>query len=342
MATVKARGQITIVDLNDAKQIQMLMDIKHRVQMYNPDTKVYTPNFGSTNNVITPKVYVTGNGTNLISKCSALTYEVGGTKVAAGATVGSYTAAAISAGATLTIKGNLTTDSLTIKITATFHDDETGQDTTLECQDAIIKSSSAGALFQVVVTQPKGRVFDEGSKVASLTAIASCYRGGTQDKDGLNYTWQKLNMSKGTWDAVSSGVSNADGSSTLTVTPDAVLNVQTYKVSVKDGSDTSEALVVFEDKTDPYTVEIVSTTGDKIVNGQGNTVLMARIYRGTEKIEDETTSAKKFTYKWTKYDKTGKPSNFVGTQSNSKTGNPLTVAANDIEQKATFFCEVSQ
>ena len=79
MATVKARGQVTIVDLNDAKQVQLLMDIKYPVQMYNPDTKVFTPNFGSDNNVVTPKVYVTGNGTNLVSKLTALIYKVGGT-----------------------------------------------------------------------------------------------------------------------------------------------------------------------------------------------------------------------------------------------------------------------
>ncbi len=49
MATIKARGQVTIVDLNDAKQVQLVMDIKYPVQMYNPDTKVFTPDFGSDN-----------------------------------------------------------------------------------------------------------------------------------------------------------------------------------------------------------------------------------------------------------------------------------------------------
>jgi len=98
MATIKARGQVTIVDLNDAKQVQLLMDIKYPVQMYNPDTKVYTPNFGSDNNVVTPKVYVTGNGTNLVSRLTALIYNVDGTVVNAGTTNGQYSAAAISAG----------------------------------------------------------------------------------------------------------------------------------------------------------------------------------------------------------------------------------------------------
>lgn len=342
MATIKARGQITIVDLNDAKQVQLLLDIKTRVQMYNPDTKVYAPNFGSENNVVTPKVYVTGNGTNLVSRLSTLKYDINGTVVEAGATKGIYSVAAISAGGALTINGNLTTDTLQIKAIATFHDTETGQDTLLECQDAIVKSSSAGALFQVVCTQPKGKCFDEGNKISLLTAEARCYRGGTQDKDGITYTWQQLNLTDGSWATVSSGVSSSGGVSTLSVKADNVQNVQTFKVIAKDGSDHSEAIIVFEDKTDPYTVEVVSTSGDKIVNGQGSTTLMARIYRGTEKIEDETTSPKKFTTTWYKFDKNGAKSNFVGTSSNQKQGNPLVVEAKDIDQKATFFCEVSQ
>lgn len=342
MATIKARGQITIVDLNDAKQVQLLLDIKTRVQMYNPDTKVYAPNFGSENNVVRPKVYVTGNGTNLVSRLSALKYDINGTVVEAGANSGIYSVAAISAGGALTIKGNLTTDTLQIKATATFHDTETGQDTTLECQDAIVKSSSAGALFQVIATQPKGKCFDEGNKISELTAEARCYRGGTQDKDGITYKWQQLNLSDGSWANVSSGVSTVSGVSTLSVKANDVQNVQTFKVVAQDGSDRSEAIVVFEDKTDPYTVEVVSTTGDKIVNGQGSTTLMARIYRGTEKIEDETTSQKKFTTTWYKFDKNGAKSNFVGTSSNQKQGNPLVVDAKDIDQKATFFCEVSR
>ncbi len=152
MATIKARGQVTIVDLNDAKQVQLVMDIKYPVQMYNPDTKVFTPNFGSDNNVVTPKIYVTGNGTNLVSKLTSLIYRVGDTLVTAGATSGQYSAAAISAGGALTIKGNITGNSLPIKVAAIYHDDETGQDTTLEAQGFVVKTANAGALFQVILT----------------------------------------------------------------------------------------------------------------------------------------------------------------------------------------------
>ena len=341
MATIKARGQVTIVDLNDAKQVQLIMDIKYPVQMYNPDTKVFTPNFGSDNNVITPKVYVTGNGTNLVSKLTSLIYKVGDTLVTAGTTSGQYTAAAISAGGALTIKGNITGNSLPIKVAAIYHDDETGQDTHLEAQGFVAKTANAGALFQVILTQPKGNSFDAGNNVNTLTAEAKCYRGGTQDTDGITYKWYSLNLKTQTWELLSQGIATAAGVSTLTIKASDVLNVQTFKVEAQDGTDRSEAIVTFEDRTDPYTVELFSPTGLQIKNGQGSTTLCARVYRGTEKIEDEATATKKFTYTWTKFDKNGTKSNFAGTTSAQKTGNPLIVAATDIDQKATFYCEVS-
>ena len=341
MAIIKARGQVTIVDLNDAKQVQLLMDIKYPVQMYNPDTKVFTPNFGSDNNVVTPKVYVTGNGTNLVSKLTTLKYDIDGTVVNAGATSGQYTVAAISAGGALTIKGNITGNSLPIKVTAVYHDDETGQDTTLEAQGFVAKTANAGALFQVVLTQPKGNSFDAGNNVSTLTAEAKCFRGGVQDTDGITYKWYSLNLATQTWVQLSQDIATTAGVSTLTVKASDVLNVQTFKCEAIDGTDRSEAIVTFEDRTDPYSVEIFSPTGLQIKNGQGSTTLCARVYRGTEKIEDEATATKKFTYTWTKFDKNGTKSNFAGTTSAQKTGNPLAVAATDIDQKATFYCEVS-
>ena len=333
MATVKARGQITIVDLNDAKQVQLVMSIKHPVQMYNPDTKVYTPNFGSDNNVVTPKVYVTGNGANLVSKLTSLKYDIGGTVVNAGATSGEYSVAAISAGGALTIKGNITGNSLPIKITAVFHDDDTAQDTTLEAQGFVVKTANAGALFQVVLTQPKGNSFDASNNISTLTAEAKCFRGGTQDTDGITYKWYSLNLKTQAWELLTQGIATTGGVSTLSVKANDVLNVQTFKC---------EAIVTFEDRTDPYSLELFSPTGLQIKNGQGSTTLCARLYRGGELIESETTSSQKFTYTWTKFDKNGAKSNFAGTSSAQKTGNPLTVSANDIEQKATFYCEVSQ
>ncbi|KGF49647.1 hypothetical protein HMPREF9302_10640, partial [Prevotella amnii DNF00058] len=75
--TTVARNQITIVDLNDAKQVHAYLDSSlGDTQIYNPDTKVFTPDFASTNNKVMPKVYETGNANNLITACSNFQYTI--------------------------------------------------------------------------------------------------------------------------------------------------------------------------------------------------------------------------------------------------------------------------
>ena len=70
MATT-ARGQITIVDLNDAKQVQIYLENSGAdTQIYNPDTNVWTPNFTSAPLVITPRIFITGSAEDQIANWS--------------------------------------------------------------------------------------------------------------------------------------------------------------------------------------------------------------------------------------------------------------------------------
>lgn len=335
---ILSRGQITIVDLNDAKQISMILQVKNPSQIYNPDTKVYVPNFSTDKNTITPKVYVTGSGQNMVSALTAIEYDINGTKVQAGKSVGGYSVGAISAGAVLTIASNISSNALNINVKATYHDTLTNVDTVLEAQTQVIKSTSAGALLQVVLTQPKGNSFD--TSITELTAHAECYRGGVHDTSIQKFQWQKLNFANGTFEDISTGVQTNGGNSTLTVHADDVLNVQTYKVIATDDGQTSEAIVTFEDRTDPYEVVLHAPKGNVIVNGKGEIDINAEVWQNGVKLEDVSAQTSKFTYTWTKYNKAGARENFTGTSSPTKTGNPLKVLAADVDQKATFVCEV--
>lgn len=343
MATV-ARNQITIVDLNDAKQVHAYLDSTlGDTQIYNPDTKVFTPNFASTNNKITPKVYETGNANNLITACSNFKYTINNKAYTASSSDASYV---VGSDGSLTIKSNISTNSLVIVFSCDFTDTETKVVTKIEAYKTIVKSQSAGALFQAVIELPKGNVFDSATSAADLQAICKTFRGGTEDNTNITFTWEKLNTETGTWGAV---VSGRAANATLTVKPEDVLNFQTFRCTAKDtgGTDAAAqaiALVTFEDKTDPYELELVSTTGDKIINGQGSTTINARVWQSGTKIEDETTAegSRKFIYTWTKYDKDGELANFNGTTASTKTGNPLIVAAVDVTSKATFICEIAK
>ena len=64
----RAQGQFTIIDYNDALTLTGYIGSNHpKTQMYNPDNASYTPNWASTNLVLTPSLYVIGTTTDQIT-----------------------------------------------------------------------------------------------------------------------------------------------------------------------------------------------------------------------------------------------------------------------------------
>lgn len=336
MATT-ARNQITIVDLNDAKSVQVYFSASQGLtQNYNPDTHVYSPVYTTTNNVITPRVYETGDANDHLARCKNVKYTINGTAYTASSSNASYV---VGADGTLTVKTNLTT-SLNVMFEADYSDEDNIV-TRIGGAFTLLRNESSGALFQVDITTPKGDIFDK-SVTGNLTAVAQAYRGGVADNSDITYRWEKLDVKKQYWLPISN-------QTTITVEPDDVLNFQTYRCIVTDtgGADktaVAEKLVTFRDLTDPYCLELYCPTGDKIVNGTGSTTVGARVWQNGTKIEDETTPAAsvKFTYTWTKLDKDGKPQNWSGQTSNVKTGNPITVLAEEVSTKTTLICEIQK
>ena len=338
---VTARNQITIVDLNDAKSVQIYFNASQGMsQSYNPDTHVYSPNYSSKPNKITPKVYETGDASDHLARCKNVKYTINGKAYTASTSNASFV---VGADGTLTVKSNLSSN-----LNSMFEAEYTDGDnivSNIGGTFTLLRNVSSGALFQVVITCPKANVFDK-SVSGNLTAVAQAKRGGVDDNSNVSYTWQRFDVSTSAWKAVASGRANGK---TLTVKPDDVLNFQTFKCVAKDagGTDeaaTAEAIVTFEDMTDPYTLELFCPTGDKIVNGTGSTKINARVWQGGNKIEDENTapSSQKFNYRWMKLDKDGKAQNWSGATSNVKTGNPITVLAEEVNTKTTIICEIEK
>lgn len=338
---VTARSQITIVDLNDAKSVQIyFVSDKGMSQNYNPDTHVYSPNYASTPNIITPRVYETGDANDHLARCKNIKYTINGTAYTASSSNASYV---VGADGRLTIKANLSTD-----LNIVFEAEYTDEDNIVSRVGGaftILRNETSGALFQVVIDCPKANIFDK-TVAGDLTAVATAKRGGVNDTTNVNYAWQQFDVKQGKWVAVAAGRANGR---TLTVKPDDVLNFQTFKCIATDtgGTDkaaTAEALVTFEDKTDPYEVDLYCPTGDKIVNGTGSTTVNARVWQAGRQIEDENTpaSSRKFNYTWYKLDKNGRAENWGGTTSNVKTGNPITVQASEVNIKTTIVCEIEK
>ena len=193
------------------------------------------------------------------------------------------------------------------------------------------------------ITQPKGNTFDAENNLTSLTAVAKLFRGSKQDTSVSSIVWKKLNLSTGAWDAVAaSNFATNGGTSTLTVKADDVLNFQSFMCEITDTDGTFNAIVTFFDATDPYTVEVYTTTGDVIVNGSGSTQIFARVWRGSTVVEEAGAATPQFNYVWTKYNKAGTATNWDGATSVTKTGNPITVNAADVDVRCTIYCEVQK
>ena len=261
---------------------------------------------------------------------------INGTAYTAASSNASYV---VGADGTLTVKANLTT-CLNVIFEADYSDEDNIV-TRIGGAFTLLRNESSGALFQVEIKTPKGEIFDK-SVTGNLTAVAQAVRGGVKDDTNVTYRWEKLDVKTQKWTPIGD-------QATLTVKPDDVLNFQTYRCTATDKGGTDKAavaekLVTFRDLTDPYKLELYCPTGDKIVNGTGSTTVGARVWQNGEKIEDETTPASsvKFTYTWTKLDKDGKPQNWSGQTSNVKTGNPITVLAEEVSTKTTLICEIQK
>ncbi|MGN1173239.1 MAG: hypothetical protein ACI4SO_05585 [Muribaculaceae bacterium] len=350
--TATARGQITIVDLNDAKQIQLYLENSGAdTQIYNPDTKAYTPSYTSAPITITPKVFITGSADDQFgtSDITSVKWYVDDALISTGNT--SYV---INDTKTLTIKKNITGNFLRIKCEVVYTDPLTSVQTVLNASKTITKNMSGGAIYTVMLSTPQGTVFNTnkgGTKIESLTAVATAYRGATKDTSQPEFHWYKL--VGGSWSELTSDITLSNNVSTLAVSATDVLNFQTYKVTAIDKqiesgqqSNTAEALVTFTDMTDPFQVEMVSTTGDKILNGQGETKIFARIWQNGELVEDSsalatTATNNKFLYKWTIY-------NSGGTQIKWTNGKDfldtftVTVTAALCVQRCTVMLEVTR
>ena len=354
MAKVLANGQITIVDLNDGKAVQCFTQTsKGETQIYTPDTNVYTPSYSSSApNVVTAKVYVTGNATDQASSCTGWKWTVNGTEVTSSNAASLGVALVSGSGYKLNLISNIASTGSTKNIGwSCTYTDSNGAATQCMGYKTISLAKSGGALQTVQIETPNGNTFDSSNSGNKLTAVAKFYRGNVQDTSVSSIVWKKLNISAGTWGDLESteSVSTTNGTSTLSVSADDVLNFQTFKCTVTDGTDTAYAIVTFFDASDPYTVEVYTLTGDKIVNGAQSTELFARVWKDGEVKEDgatvkaDTQHTTQFKYVWTKYDTNGAAANWNGTTSSVNASNLpyVTVSKNDVNVRNTFTCEVS-
>jgi hypothetical protein len=88
----------------------------------------------------------------------------------------------------------------------------------------------------------------------------------------------------------------------------AVTDIQVFKVEVRDSDNTvyQQYFTVY-DVSDPYEIQLISTAGEKLQNGVGNTDVYPTVYYGSTR----QTNTSGFTFNWYFYDRNGQRGAFV-------------------------------
>lgn len=357
-----ATGQFTIVDYNDAQSFSAYISSNLALtQIYNPDNSTYAPDFTKTNIVLTPSLFTSANGSVDAIKSAAvqsIKWFDGATEIVAGSNY-ALPAFVSKSNRPLTIKGNILSGAITsktIQCEITYHDAHLNQSIPIRANITLNRVNNGGGTTLAQIVTPNGNIFKNStlpSGIVALTAEASLLRASGPDTTDNTYAWYR--MTAGAYVRMTSA--NAQGAtgydtSTLSIPSSAVDSLESFKVDITDKDASSgtynqvfSAYVTIIDQTDPLQVQIVSTAGDVLKNGQGSTVLYPRIFRSGEEI-----NVGDFQYYWYRADKNGVPdANFGGTGVPHKVGvnltspvriGTLTVDHTMVTEKATFTVEV--
>lgn len=203
MAIKVARGQITILDQNDAVSLQAFIGSNQPLtQVYNKDTGVYAPTWtASPFLVLTPSLYVSGHaGTDQITavgnvstltpgiKSGSAKWYKNGIVIASGQD--SCTIAAASGKYALTIKANhLTVAAPQARYSfEAVYIDSNGLEIAFRSEIQFTQHLNAGAMIAAVCYAPDGIVF-KNDETPTLRAHCDLWRGATIDTTNVAYVW---------------------------------------------------------------------------------------------------------------------------------------------------------
>lgn len=262
----------------------------------------------------------------------------------------------------LRIKGNLldTVAAFVVYFEADYTDPNTGLVSHI-IASVTLNTVKSGTNAVFINLRGKSMIEQATGSTKSVTAIsADLVRSGGIDTSGLTYKWYAVNAGTQISTSLSgyatkygfktvaapatpvgavgdlnvnvpaAGAGNAHN--TLVVSEAAITDQDVFRVDITDGDGkTYSAYFTVYDVSDPYELRIISSTGDKLQNGQGSTTLTPLVYYGATPVASLTG----WTFTWYFYDKNGKRGAFVDTGKISTAGGG-TVTANGTGASASF------
>ena len=346
---VISTGQFTIVDQNDAKPIMSFISASGSVQQaYSKDNaaEIFTPNWASTPLTLTAAVYVGGinviDGSSVTNRKWSLTVDgssIGSAKTFVRNT--NFAAADVSQTYFFTCTYTDPTTNIPSRVDAqiTLSIVKTGTNAVYVLTsgtDVITQSDTATknvAAVKAELVRSSG-IDTSGLKykwyAISSAGVASHLHSGVADVSnyglkstaaGLAPTATSANLGAATFTAAGATAINAyttvgsPGFNTLVVSEGAVTNFQLFKVEVVDDADNNTLVYTtyftISDVSDPYSITILSSNGDRLLNGLGSTTLTAKVYSGVQ----EVASYAGWVFDWYFRDKSGTRVGFVSSSS---------------------------
>ncbi len=337
MATLVSTGQITIVDNNDAKPITAYITANTSLQQVytlEESTESFNPNWVTTPLVLTAKVYV-GSVSDVVSQ---LTNRKWSTDLVT----------SVGSGTTLTVNTNfLTTASpnRTYYFEGDYTDPATGLTTHVLAQISLNQVQTGSNAVYVIVRGTVAIQEAEGTTKNAVAITADLVRVSGIDTIGITYKWFEGNTNthistsisgyatkyglKTTAAGVTPTGSNAElgvnvpaanmssTRNTLVIGEAAVQDIAIFRVEVIDAASIiRSAYFTIYDVSDPYDTKINSSTGDKLQNGQGSTVLSPVVYNGSSQV----LNLSNWYFYWFLYNKDGNRTAFVDANKTALSG----------------------
>ncbi|NLZ46452.1 MAG: hypothetical protein GX896_07140 [Clostridiales bacterium] len=368
-----AVGQVTVIDVTDAPVLNAFITAsKSTTQVYSQTSGSYNPSYASSGQTLTLNLTEAGSTVSILSETSHIHWFVvdgiDKTEITSKTnTDDQYVSGSHNENLTTKVNIDPNKGSKRFEVSGLWYDSATDLNVEFHAQIDLFLTQIGKESQVLNVYAGNGNTF-YNNLPASLTVNADLYRGSTLTNDikQFKFFYQDttvISTSSAGYDAdggigwhlcssstagqtpnVAPGT-NTSGQGVLTVTADKVVNAQTFKVVCINktaglNNQKTTGLCTLVDMSDPISLTLESSAGNIFKNGQGSTVIRARLFRDGEEIDADGTDKTK-TYKWAKYDKNSiMDINFGGSGNAYKTGKSITVNASEIGDKADFKCEV--
>lgn len=219
MAVVKAKGQITIIDQNDAISFQAFIGSNHPLtQIYSQDTNTYVPNWAASPFlVLTPQLFISGVPGDSIGvsgriKPGSAQWRRNDVLLTNSTDYAIQTVAPFA----LTVKKNENTGGGNVKFqfSAVLVDPNNGLETPFSTVISFNTVSNAGSGLLAIITADNGTIF-QNDQIQTLTLSCDLYRASELLTANVVYSWAMRDL--GVFAPTTAAAAAASGQKNITL-----------------------------------------------------------------------------------------------------------------------------